>query len=100
MWVGKWIAASLLTKQNIIKDAINQVIYRSGTSAVVEGREFSWEGVSTSNFNWIFHENAMMFKMACAVIVIAIVILLIRREAIIELNKAFFITMIFFLFHT
>lgn len=30
MWGGKWVAASVLTDENVIMDALNQVKYRSG----------------------------------------------------------------------
>lgn len=90
MWAGKWVVASLFTKENIIENAIEQVIYRSGTSTGVEGWEFSWKGLFSSNFNWILAENAIIFKMALMVLFAAIIALLVCKNAIIKVKSTFF----------
>ena len=32
MWAGKWVVASIFTKNNVVKDALNQVLLRMGQS--------------------------------------------------------------------
>lgn len=98
MWSGKWIVASLFTDENIIADAVNRVIYRTGTGTGINGVELSWRVLFEKNFLWLHAQNAILFKMAVLVIIAAIVVMLIRKKATIKLNPAFIITMTLFCF--
>ncbi len=97
MWGGKWIVASLFTDENIIADAVNQLIIRSGIKTVEYDNRFLFAAVPQNSF-WLYEENAILFKMALFVIVAVIAALLIRKKASIKLNPAFIITMILFCF--
>lgn len=98
MWSGKWIIASLLTRENIIENAINSMLYRTGTSTGVEGWDFSWKGLFIGNSNWIFGENAILFKMFIIIFFATVVFLIISKKVVIRLNRQFIITMLFFCF--
>ena len=97
MWGGKWIVASLFTDENIIADAINQVILRTGISADTYGRNFLLNGI-IQNLFWLRAENAILFKMTVLVIIAAIAALLICKIAKIKLKPAFIIIMTLFCF--
>ncbi len=40
MWSGKWILASIFTEENIIKDAIENILYRTGGNPVFTERSY------------------------------------------------------------
>lgn len=80
MWCGKWVVASLLTKENIIADAVGEVLFRTGTKTNVDDWIFSWRELFRGNFIWIFGENAVLFKMFVIMIVAGTVVLLVSRK--------------------
>lgn len=80
MWCGKWVVASLLTDENIIADAIGEVLFRTGTDTGTEEWIFSWRELFRGNFIWIYGENAVLFKMFVIMLVAGVIALLIGKN--------------------
>ncbi len=94
MWAGKWIMASLLTDQNVIANAIGQILYRTGTqtSGGEAGVVFSWLKLFKSNFSWLTGQNAILFKLFMIAVVVGIIILLAQKVIEIKIKPAILIT--------
>lgn len=54
MWAGKWVLASLLTNENVIKDAFNAILYRSSLTGP--------EGEGVISFYEVIKKNFLTFN--------------------------------------
>lgn len=71
MWVAKWVAASVLTDENVIMDAVNQVKFRSGHYE--KGRSFAttlWLNFDACNINssWVVLICLAVFLLVCVIV--------------------------------
>lgn len=72
MWSGKWLAASLITGTNVLRDAMEQAQYRSG------GEVTAAEGGVNATFGAVLGRNlGVLANPAAAVIVLALLGLLV-----------------------
>lgn len=72
MWSGKWLAASLITGTNVLRDAMEQAQYRSG------GEVTAAEGGVSATFGAVLGRNlGVLANPAAAVIVLALLGLLV-----------------------
>lgn len=72
MWSGKWLAASLITGTNVLRDAMEQAQYRSG------GEVTAAEGGVSATFGAVLSRNlGVLANPAAAVIVLALLGLLV-----------------------
>lgn len=78
MWGAKWIAASVLTDENVIMDAVNQVKFRSGHYE--QGRSFLT--TLKLNFDACNMKSIWVVLIALALFLLACVILNFRRNGI------------------
>lgn len=78
MWGAKWVAASVLTDENVIMDAVNQVKFRSGHYE--QGRSF-WTTLKL-NFDACNMKSIWVVLIALALFLLACVILNFRRNGI------------------
>lgn len=78
MWGAKWIAASVLTDENVIMDAVNQVKFRSGHYE--QGRSFLT--TLKLNFDACNMKSIWVVLIALTVFLLACVILNFRRNGI------------------
>lgn len=67
MWTGKWIIGSVITRENIIQNALQSIHFR--TSSIVYGREVSFRNVieSVMNISWKY--------VSCAWIIIIVLLI-------------------------
>lgn len=81
MWAAKWVVASVFTGKNMIKNAVEQVAYRSGTDIGIDGWEFSYKGLFKGNFNWLLNSsNALLFKMFLGILIFTIIVFLLKKK--------------------
>lgn len=78
MWGAKWVAASVLTDENVIMDAVNQVKFRSGHYE--QGRSFLT--TLKLNFDACNMKSIWVVLIALTVFLLACVILNFRRNGI------------------
>ena len=78
MWGAKWVAASVLTDENVIMDAVNQVKFRSGHYE--QGRSFLT--TLKLNFDACNMKSIWVVLIALALFLLACVILNFRRNGI------------------
>ena len=72
MWSGKWLAASLITGNSVMRDAVEQAQYRSG------GKVTAAEGGVSATFGAVLGRNlGVLANLAAAVIVLALLGLLV-----------------------
>lgn len=99
MWAAKWGVASVFTGKNMIKNAVEQVAYRSGTDIGIDGWEFSYKGLFKGNFNWLLNSsNALLFKMFLGILIFTIIVFFIKKEITIKVNIPLAIMQILFCF--
>lgn len=55
MWSGKWILASMLTKENVIADAIHSILFRASDSTEIGVKNFSGLDVLAENLGKFFY---------------------------------------------
>lgn len=69
LWASKWIFASLILKENVIGDAIQQLLIRSAlTASETEGpSDISWMDVIKRNLS-VFHEKGYLIVFFCIAI--------------------------------
>lgn len=86
MWSGKWIIGSILTKENVLKDAIETVIYRSHGDSMEEAQIDSSSAfdVVMYNINQLM-ETPVVWVIAIALI--AVILLIIMGKVKIKLNR-------------
>lgn len=75
MWIGKWIMASILTKNNVLKDGVNSVLIRSLGGSSAGGVDSAWS-VITNNIEQLLSIPLMWI---ISILVIAIIGLLLLR---------------------
>ena len=97
MWAGKWILATILTNQNVIAAAINNVIYRTSTtlSATEGGTTFTFFDVIERNFSALMRGP---LPIILALLLIYLIYLLIRRKKFLYTTKSMTLTFIFIIF--
>ena len=73
MWAGKCVAATLITNENIIKNAIEQVFIRSSETTSL-GHTFTTKGIAIDNFKFFANHPAFILAIVfCAYIVFVII---------------------------
>ncbi|RDY23285.1 hypothetical protein CHF27_009070 [Romboutsia maritimum] len=76
VWASKWVIASLVLKQNVIKDAISQILVR--TSAT--GSKEVLTTMDVIKFNWELIFNDFTMKIFVVILVIWVVMMILFRK--------------------
>ena len=79
MWAMKWIYATLFTNENVILDAINSVLHRTGVSDSNADVMTSGVGESLYRNCYTFFDDGNLIVLAAAVLVAAIVFIKNRK---------------------
>ena len=68
MWAGKWLAASLITGENVLSEAVSQAQYRSG------GQIAGSEGSGSASFFAVAGKNLSVYGSAAGILVLLLII--------------------------
>ncbi len=68
MWAGKWLAASLITGENVLSEAVSQAQYRSG------GQIAGNEGSGSAGFFAVAWKNLSVYGSAAGILVLLLII--------------------------
>ena len=74
MWGGKWIVASIFTKENIILDALSQVGMRTSSTSEITGEKVTVYGVYSRVFTNYFKNPIAIVLLLVIIACIAIII--------------------------
>lgn len=85
MWFNKWLFASVLTKNNIIMDAINTILFRTQSIKIDEGEKASRISSIIKNINSFFNTP---FKYILVLFVIIVVYSIIKNKKEIDMYRA------------
>ena len=91
MWGMKWIFATLFTEQNIIKDAIDSVLQRTGVVENSNDSIMTW-GIAesiTRNFDTFFNQKNCIILFVCGCVVVVALIWK-RKELYVQKEIALF----------
>lgn len=92
MWGSKWIVATLFTNENIILDAINSVLYRTGIKDDEVSSMFGTSGITealTRNMT-VFFDEINCFILLVSIVVLAICILKNKKKPNIRVSNLLF----------
>lgn len=80
MWAMKWVYATLFTDENVIMDAINSVLHRTGV--VESNADVMSSGVGESLYRniYTFFDDGNIIVLVCAVVVAVIMLIWKRKE--------------------
>lgn len=90
MWAMKWIYATLFTSENVIMDAINSVLHRTGV--VDSSADVMSSGVADSLYRniYTFFDDGNIIVLACAIVVAIIMLIWKRKELCINKQMTIF----------
>ena len=81
MWSGKWVIASLITKRNIIKEAVSQLIYRTyGDIRLEIGGEDGTSFINAIKHLWYKMRNPIFLTLMLVAIAIIFIFMLRRKN--------------------
>ena len=86
MWGGKWIVGSLLTGENVLKDAIETVLYRAAGDSMEEAQIDSSSAFDVIMYNVDQVLNTPVVWIA-AVVLLGFVVLIIMGKAKVKVNR-------------